>query len=62
MCMQHAPVAGISYTIIEEKENKHVEMVSKSRYEKGDAHFVDERTSKYIPKKKSSFLETLFGS
>jgi len=39
---------------------KPVQRVSQEEFEKGDPDFVDERTSTYVPKKKSSFLDSLF--
>jgi len=61
MCIPHAPVSIKRDIVIKEKEKKHIEKVSKLQYEKGDPDFIDERTSKYKPKKKPSFLESVFG-
>jgi len=62
MCIPHAAAATKSYTNIKEKHTKHVERVSQIEFEKGDPNFVDERTSTYKPKEKTSFLDSLFGS
>ena len=44
----------------EDNPEKHVKKVSKLELEKGDPDFVDERTSCDLPKKKETFLSSLF--
>lgn len=39
---------------------KHVTKISKVKYELGDPNFVDKRTKCELPKKKKSFLFSLF--
>ena len=61
MCIPHGAVGGKSNGFVkEEKPKKHIQRVSKEKFEKGDPDFVDERTSGYEAKKKESFLESLF--
>ena len=59
MPMQHTSAVK-GYTYVKEKEEKHIQKIPEKEYERGDPDFVDERTSKYVPKKKPSFLESLF--
>ena len=47
--------------ILVKEEEKHIEKVPDVEYEKGDPTFVDERTKCTLPKKKKSFLASLFG-
>ena len=43
-----------------DEPDEHVQKVSKQQYEHGDPHFVDERTKCELPKKKESFLSSIF--
>jgi len=61
MCIPHGVVRTIDNGYEKEKKPaKHVKRVSQREFEKGDPDFVDERTSKYMPKKKESFFDKLF--
>ena len=62
MCIPIGKSSLIGFSYIKEKEKKHIVMVPKIEFERGDPNFVDERVSKYIPKKKVSFFDSLFGS
>ena len=62
MCIPHGATGSIDNGYIETKEKKHIKMVSKEQFEKGDPNFVDERTEEYMPKKqKFSLFDFLFG-
>ncbi len=61
MCIPHGMTNMKDNGYVNEKKPpKHVQRVSQREFEKGDPDFVDERTSKYIPKKKGSFFDDLF--
>jgi len=56
MCIAHGALGGKSNGFEkEDKPKKHIKMVSKSEFEKGDPDFVDERKDTYTPKKSSFF-------
>lgn len=62
MCMPRGSMGTKSNGFVpEDKPKKHIVKVSQEEFENGDPDFVDERTSSYEPKKKSSFLSPLFG-
>ena len=64
MCIPHGMQATkqTPSSIRKEKtQKKHIQMVSKDLFEHGDPDFVDERKTPYVPKKKKSWLENLFG-
>lgn len=44
----------------EDKPHKHIKRISQAEFEKGDPDFVDERTKCDLPKKKETFLSSLF--
>jgi len=61
MCIPHGASRTTNNGFIKEKKSiKHIQRVSQREFEKGDPDFVDERTSKYEPKKKGSFFDDLF--
>ena len=61
MCIPHGAMGGKDNGYVkEEKPKKHISKVSQDIFEKGDPDFIDERTSAYKPKKKASFLSSLF--
>jgi len=61
MCIPHGAMRSKDNGYIkEEKPKKHIQRVAQDIFEKGDPDFVDERTSTYIPKRKSSFFSSLF--
>ena len=61
MCIPHGAMGGKDNGYVkEEKPKKHIAKVSQDVFEKGDPDFVDERISEYKPKKKGSFLSSLF--
>ncbi|MEN8304085.1 MAG: hypothetical protein ABFQ64_08435 [Campylobacterota bacterium] len=59
MCIPSVATGSKDSGYVDDKPAKHVEKVSQREFEEGDPGFVDERTSKYKPKKKETFLETL---
>jgi hypothetical protein len=61
MCIPHGAMGGKDNGFVkEEKPKKHITRVSQDVFEKGDPNFIDERISVYKPKKKGSFLSSLF--
>ena len=61
MCIPHGATGSTSNGFVkEDKPKKHITKVSKEEFESGDPDFVDERTNPYEPKKKESFLSSLF--
>ncbi len=61
MCIPHGMTNTRDNGFVKEKKApKHVQRVSQREFEKGDPDFVDERTSKYTPKKKGSFFDKFF--
>lgn len=61
MCIPHGATRTKSNGFVKkERVKKSVKRVSQDEFEKGDPDFVDERTSPYEPKKKSSFFSSLF--
>jgi len=61
MCIPHGAMGGKDNGFVkEDKPKKHIARVSQDMFEKGDPDFIDERTSTYIPKKKSSLFSSLF--
>lgn len=62
MCMPHGSMGTKSNGFVKaDKPKKHIVKVCKEEFENGDPNFVDERTTPYEPKKKSSFISSLFG-
>ena len=62
MCIPHGAKGSKSNGFMKkDKPAKHIKRVSKEQFEKGDPDFVDERTSPYIPEKKTSFLDKFLG-
>ncbi len=62
MCMPHGSMGTKSNGFVKvDKPKKHIVKVSQEEFEKGDPNFVDERTTPYEPKKKGSYLLSLFG-
>ena len=62
MCIPHGSARSKSNGFVKkERPQKSVKRVSQEQFEKGDPDFVDERTSAYKPKKKTSFFDSLFG-
>ena len=62
MCIPHGATGSKSNGFVkEDKPKKHITRVSKNQFEKGDPDFIDERTSTYEPKKKSSFFDSILG-
>lgn len=63
MCIPHGAMGSQSNGFVKkERPKKHIEKISQQEFEKGDPDFIDERTTFYKPKKKSSLLDVLFGS
>jgi hypothetical protein len=63
MCIPHGAMGSKSNGFVKTKKPpKHVKRVSQELFEKGDPDFVDERTSKYKPEKKLSFLGKLINN
>ena len=61
MCIPHGASGGKSNgSEQEDKPKKHIKMVSKLAFEKGDPKFVDERKNSYVPKKKKSIFFSLW--
>ena len=61
MCIPHGAKGSKSNGFVKEtKLKKHIKKVSQDMFEKGDPDFIDERTSLYMPKQKSSFLSSIF--
>ena len=61
MCIPHGAMGSKDNGYVKEaKPKKHIKRVSQREFEKGDPDFVDERTSKYTPKKKGSFFDNFF--
>ena len=63
MCIPHGSMGTKDNGFItNDKPKKHIQKVSKDAFEHGDPDFVDERNSKYIPKKMvKSFFSSIFG-
>ena len=61
MCIPHGATGSKSNGFVkEERPKKHIQRVSQREFEKGDPDFVDERTSEYVPKKRTtSFFASL---
>lgn len=60
MCIPHGALGGIDNGYEKEAEpKKSIKRVSQEQFEKGDPNFIDERKTKYVPKKKTSFLDFL---
>ncbi len=61
MCIPHGMVIMKDNGYVKKKKPpKQIQRVSQREFEKGDPDFVDERTSKYIPKQKRSFFGKIF--
>ena len=62
MCIPHGAIGTVDNGFIEKKEKKHIKMVSKEQFEKGDPNFVDERVEEYTPKRQKFSLDRfIFG-
>jgi len=62
MCIPHGATRSKSNGFVKKsRPQKSIQRVSQELFEKGDPDFVDERTSAYEPKKKTSFFDALFG-
>jgi len=62
MCIPHGATRSKSNGFVaDNKPKKHIKKVSQDQFEKGDPDFIDERTSLYVPKKKESLFNSLFG-
>jgi len=63
MCIPHGATGSKSNGFVKQsKPKKHIKKVSQREFEKGDPDFIDERTSSYETKKKSSFFDIFLGS
>ena len=61
MCIPHAATGTKSNGFIkEDKPKKHIKIVSKDQFEKGDPDFIDERKLKSSTNKEESILDILF--
>ena len=61
MCIPHGMVIMKDNGYVKKKKPpKQIQRVSQREFEKGDLDFVDERTSKYIPKQKRSLFGKIF--
>ena len=62
MCIPHGTMVKKSNGFVKKKRpKKSIQRVSQDIFEKGDPDFIDERTSVYTPKKKSSFFDIFKG-
>ena len=62
MCIPHGAARSKSNGFVKKsRPQKSVKRVSQEQFEKGDPDFIDERTSSYESKKKTSFFDSLFG-
>ena len=62
MCIPHGATGSKSNGYVKkERPKKHIQRVSQKEFEKGDPDFIDERTTPYETKKKSSFFDALLG-
>ncbi len=62
MCIPHGAMRSKSNGFVKrERAQKSIKRVSQEEFEKGDPDFIDERISEYIPKKKESFFDSMFG-
>ena len=61
MCIPHGATGTQSNGFIkEDKPRKHIKMVSKDQFEKGDPDFIDERKVDSSTNKKGSILDIFF--